>query len=134
MYYERPALRREAIQACVKREHPKAAVLAARLATSSAPRKYLDAGSEIVRRSGSKEAVTLIIEAMKRGVSGFADELRAGADPGALTWGPLIPRTLCARALGRIGTRAAVDALIATLNDPAWEMRSAAAQALGDAG
>lgn len=129
-----PAVRLSAVEALFHREHPKAPLLAARLSTSCAPKKYLDAGAHLVWKSGSKEAVALIIEAMRKGSAGFDPVHKVGPDPGAVNWGPLLDRTLCARALGRIATREAVDALIEALRYPEWEMRSTAAQALGESG
>ena len=129
-----PNVRLTAINGLFSREHVKAPLFAARLCTSSAPKKYLNAGAHLVWKSKSKDAVANLIEGMRKGIAGFAPEHKVGPDAGAQTWDPIMIRTLCVRALGRIATREAVDALIEAIRYPEWEMRVAAAQALGQAG
>jgi len=129
-----PNVRLTAINGLFSRENPKAPLFAARLCTSSAPKKYLDAGAHLVWKSKSKDAVENLIVAMRKGISGFAPEHRVGADAGATTWGPIMTRTLCVRALGRIATPEAIDALIEAIHYSEWELRAAAAQAFGEAG
>jgi HEAT repeat protein len=129
-----PNVRLTAIKGLFFREHPKAPMFAARLCTSSAPKKYLDAGAHLVWKSKSKDAIHNLIVAMEKGISGFAPEHKVGADAGATTWDPILVRALCIRALGRIGTPECVEALAAAIRYPEWELRTAAAQAFGQAG
>ncbi len=129
-----PNVRLTAIQALFNREHPKAPLFAARLCTSSAPKKYLDAGAHLIWKSKSLDAVNNLLEAMRKGISGFEKEHRVGADTGAKTWDPILVKWLCIRALGRIGTPEAVEGLLGAIRYEEWELRAAAAQALGEAG
>ncbi|MEK7470230.1 MAG: HEAT repeat domain-containing protein [Planctomycetota bacterium] len=129
-----PNVRLTAINGLFSREHPKAPLFAARLCTSSAPKKYLNAGAHLVWKSKSKDAVANLIEGMRKGIAGFEPEHRVGADAGAQTWSKILVRALCIRALGRVATQEAVDALIEALHYPEWELRTAAAEALGQAG
>lgn len=129
-----PNVRLTATQALFNREHPKAPMFAARLCTSSAPKKYLDAGAHLIWKSKSKDAVNNLLVAMEKGISGFEKEHAVGADKGAQTWDPILVKWLCIRALGRIATPEAVEGLLAAIRYPEWELRAAAAQALGEAG
>lgn len=129
-----PNVRLTAIQGLFNREHPRAALFAARLCTSSAPKKVLDAGAHLIWKSGNRDAVNNLLVAMEKGISGFEKEYRVGGTIGAQTWDPILVRWLCIRALGRIGTPEAVDGLLAAIRYPEWELRAAAAQALGEAG
>jgi HEAT repeat protein len=129
-----PNVRLTAIQALFNREYPRAAIFAARLCTSSAPKKYLDAGAHLIWKSKNADAVNHLLVAMEKGISGFEKEHRVGADAGAKTWDPILVRWLCIRALGRIATPEAVDGLLGAIRYPEWELRAAAAQALGETG
>jgi len=127
-----PLVRLRAAEALMARENKGSAMSAAKLAVCGVPPTVRGAAADMVRKSGNAEAIAFLTEVFRKGA--LRPEKGLGFDRSYNDLADLLYRTLGAAALGRIATPEAVKELCGGLREPEWELRAAAARALGDAG